>query len=83
MRTQNLPENTILLRYGAQTTSKGFLPYYTRNGKYHCVPCTPPILEDRQDALSIALEEAQDEASHYAGDWTIIIEEIPQMISVT
>lgn len=68
METINITYNAIPNKLKGQ----GFLPVYTLNGKQYGHAYAGKGYE-QEIALELAKQAANDEVSHYTGDWTITI----------
>jgi len=53
-------------------TRGGFMPVYEKNGRVH--GHTYGRGYDRDEAETLAKADAEDEASHYVGDWNVSVE---------
>lgn len=72
-----MADGRIEIRYSARqnlnTIRGGWAPDVRVNGRIAISPYHHAGL-DRDEALAMALAEANDEASRYVGDWTVSVE---------
>lgn len=75
---ENPDDYEVAIAYSARPSMGGWIPVVKQNGRVVST-FDPYLLYDKEVAVAIAHDFAQDLASHYVGDWNVsIVEENPR-----